>query len=83
VLVSPLLRALRTCRYVFNYFPIKKVVLPELTEAFRYSCDISLDIEQKREEFKDFDFSKIKKDDNLWFLDTQPKETADLILRRK
>jgi hypothetical protein len=57
-LVSPLKRALRTCRNVFYYYNnVKKIVLPELTEAFRYACDINTDIHKKIEEFKEMDFT--------------------------
>lgn len=43
-----MLRALKTCRLVFEGQPIKKIVVPELTEVFRYCCDVSRDIEEKR-----------------------------------
>jgi phosphohistidine phosphatase SixA len=44
ILCSPLLRALRTCRHVFDPLKVKKIVVPELTEVLRYACDINDDI---------------------------------------
>jgi hypothetical protein len=43
-------------------------VHPELTEAFKYSCDLSDPISTKREEFKGIDFSRMEKVTPHWYL---------------
>jgi hypothetical protein len=67
---------LRTCRHVFDPLKIKKVVIPELTEVLRYACDISSDIEEKKEEFSELDWSSFPENDNFWLLKTQPKNIS-------
>ena len=39
VLVSPLYRALQTAEIVFGKLNIPIIVIPELTESFRFGCD--------------------------------------------
>jgi broad specificity phosphatase PhoE len=56
VLVSPLTRALQTAQLVFGGKGIPIVVRPELTESFRYGCDLSGPLEDKPKEFPSFDF---------------------------
>ena len=61
VLVSPLNRTLQTAEIVFGKLSIPFVVVPELTESFRYSCDLSRSISDKMLRFKSFDFSGVAK----------------------
>ena len=44
-------------------------VHPILAEVFRYSCDISNHIDEKLKEFPDYDFSFMKDQSELWFVD--------------
>jgi hypothetical protein len=41
--------------------------------VLRYACDISSDIEEKKEEFSELDWSLFPENDNFWLLKTQPK----------
>lgn len=41
---------------------------PELTEAFKYSCDLSDPMSTKREEFKGIDFTRVEKATPHWYL---------------
>jgi hypothetical protein len=50
-----------------------------LTEVLRYTCDISNDIEEKKEEFSEFDWSLFPEKDNFWLLKTQPKHISKKI----
>jgi broad specificity phosphatase PhoE len=56
VLVSPLHRALQTAEIVFGKLNIPIVVVPELTESFRYGCDLSGRLEEKPKIFKSINF---------------------------
>jgi len=59
VIVSPLKRALQTCYETFkdHINKPKIIVLPVFREMLLSSCDIGVNYEQSKEQFKDFDFS--------------------------
>lgn len=59
VLVSPLMRALQTANLVFGDLGIPIIVRPELTESYRYSCDISIPMQEKQKLFPKTDFQHV------------------------
>ncbi len=71
-----------TCNEIFKDFPYKPDirVIPELTEVFRYSCDLTDSIDDKIEDFGEYNFDRFDKGDLLWFLDHQSKETWRLCI---
>jgi hypothetical protein len=48
---------------------VKVEVLPSIGEVFRFSCDISGHIEEKRQAFPNFDFSRLDAHGELWFIE--------------
>ena len=60
MLVSPLQRALQTANIVFSPLGVPIIVRSELIESFRYSCDISTSLEEKKKEFSTFDFKHVE-----------------------
>lgn len=60
-LTSPLLRSLQTTAELFEGRNIPVVVVPELSEACRFPCDIVRrdSLQQKRQKFKTFDFDRV------------------------
>lgn len=74
VLVSPLLRALRTCYEIFKDHKNKPkvVVWPWSREIVDSSCDIPGDLEELKSKFPTFDFSMMDalEDKDCWILET-------------
>jgi broad specificity phosphatase PhoE len=67
--VSPLTRALQSAQLIFQGKKIPFIVHPELTEAFRYSCDLSSPLDLKRAEFSEMDFTSMKGFGPHWYIE--------------
>jgi broad specificity phosphatase PhoE len=76
VLVSPHQRALETCNEVYGDRNIPIEVHPILAEVFRFSCDISQHIEEKKKQFPKFDFTHMKDHSELWFIEILSEKHA-------
>jgi broad specificity phosphatase PhoE len=75
IIVSPQIRALETCRRVFEGKKIPVIVEPDLTEVLRYSCDISIPIKIKETLYPEYNFSKVIEIGDEWYIKTQPPTT--------
>jgi broad specificity phosphatase PhoE len=71
VYVSPLRRALLTCRGLFQCHPScpSIVVLPDITENLFSSCDFSKNMTGIDPEFPEFDWSALRSDSEYWIFD--------------
>ena len=66
--MSPYERALETCYEIFGD-KVKVEVHPIICEVFRYVCDIGHHLKEKKEKFKNYDFSHMEDHEELWFLE--------------
>jgi broad specificity phosphatase PhoE len=79
VYVSPLKRALKTCKLLFQDHPASPsvVVLPEITEHLREACAFSSNLEGPDPEFPDFDWGEFGvSSSGYWLFDLVDNETT-------
>jgi broad specificity phosphatase PhoE len=79
VYVSPLKRALRTCKLLFQDHPASPpvVVLPEITERVTVASDFSYNLEGPDPEFPDFDWGEFDvSSSGYWLFDLVDNETT-------
>jgi broad specificity phosphatase PhoE len=78
VYVSPLKRALKTCKLLFQNHPASPpvVVLPEITEHLTCADAFSRNFEAADSEFPDFDWSELSVSSGYWLFDLVDNETT-------
>jgi broad specificity phosphatase PhoE len=78
VYVSPLKRALKTCKLLFQDHPTSPsvVVLPEITEHLTCADAFSRNFETADSEFPDFDWSELSVSSGYWLFDLVDNETT-------
>ena len=74
IIVSPLNRALTTCSIIFPNAECPIIVQPLLSEGLRSSCDYSYLLQTKKPRFPTYNFDKVQKDGNFWYLKNESEK---------